>query len=247
VEQHLALPGGERGTGEVSAALDTLLRELRQHAGWENTSGATTAAERIAALPGDEPVRALLEVLREADEVDLTDDAGDLGDEVHRLRAGAHAGLVACGARAILLMRPLVRVELREPRHAVMIRALAALGELSITPILEAWCADEMEEQFFGRLAAIEAVGLLKPPDASMMLRAVLTRPGTQNQGWLKRTTAHALGRIGDVDALEVLLDDADWYARLGVAEALKSLPAERAARLLARVRVDVDQRVREG
>ncbi|MDP1826523.1 MAG: hypothetical protein Q8L48_24855 [Archangium sp.] len=230
----------------MSTALDALLGELRRHAGWENTSGAIAAAEGIAALPGDEPVRALLEVLRKADDVDLTDDAGDIGDEVHRLRAAAHAGLTACGARAIPLLRPLVSLELREPRHAVMIRALAALGDRTITPILEAWCADEVEEHFFLRLAAIEAVGLLKLPNASAVLHAVLTRPGALNQGWLKRITALALGRIGDADALEVLLDDPDWYARLGVAEAVKSLPAERASRLLARVRVDVDQRVRE-
>ena len=97
------------------------------------------------------------------------------------------------------------------------------------------------------RLAAIEALGLLRPPEASELLRAALTKPGSLNQGWLKRISAIALGRIGDLEALEVLLDDEDWFARLGVAEALKGHSGALADRLRRRVKADLDRRVREG
>lgn len=228
------------------ATIDDLLAALRRHAGWENQSGAIDLARQVAGLPGDEPVRRMIEGLEAADRVDLEGDAGDVADEVHRLRAAYRAGLVACGARAIPLLRPLIRAELSEPRHTVMVRVLAELGDQTITPILAAWSADTDQEHFFVRLAAIEALGLLRPPEASALLRAALTQPGTLNQGWLKRYTALALGRIGDLEALEVLLDDEDWYARLGVAEAVKGHSGERAERLRRRLKADVDPRVRD-
>ena len=193
-------------------SLETLLQELRRDAGWENTGGAIDAARKIGALPGDVPVRRMIEELEAVDRIDLSEDAGDIGDEVHRLRAAYRAGLVACGAKAIPLLRPLVTTDLREPRHTVMVRVLAELGDQTITPILAAWSADDDQERFFVRLAAIEARGLLRPPEASVLLRAALTKPGSLNQGWLKRISAIALGRIGDLEALEVLLDDEDWF-----------------------------------
>lgn len=226
-------------------SLDTLLQELRRHAGWENTSGAIEAAQKIGALTGDVPVRRMIEELEAVDRIDLSEDAGDIADEVHRLRAAYRAGLVACGARAIPFLRPLVSAESREPRHTVMVRVLAELGDQSITPILATWSADDDQEQFFARLAAIEALGLLRPVEASSLLRAALTKPGSLNQGWLKRISAIALGRVGDLEALEVLLDDEDWFARLGVAEAIKGHTDEHAARLRKRLKADVDARVR--
>ena len=225
--------------------LQSLLRELRRHAGWENSSGAVAAAHAIARLAGEQPIAAFLDVLRSADEVDLSEDAGDLADELHLVRLAARTGLVDCGVRAIPFLLPFVHQDQREPRHAVIVRVLAELGEPSIAPVLEAWAADDSQEHFAARLAAIEALGLLRPKNASDLLREVLTRPGEHDQGWLKRLTAAALGRVGDLDALEVLLDDEDWFARLGVAEAAKLLPPERAQGLLARARQDIDARVR--
>ncbi len=223
--------------------LQQLLEQLRREAGFENTSGAISAARSIAALPGEAPIAALTGVLEAADGVDLTDDAGDVGDEVFRLRSAAKAGLLAAGVRVVPFLRARLDVDTREPRHTVMLRVLGELGDRSVLPIAEAWSS--LEENEWVRWAALETIGLLRVPGTEGLLRAALGRPGAINQGWLKRITAVALARLGDVEALEVLLDDPDWFARLGVAEGLKELPAEKAKRLRQRVERDVDARVR--
>lgn len=223
--------------------LQQLLEQLRREAGFENTSGAIEAAQRIAALPGEAPLEALYSVLEFADGVDLTDDAGDVGDEVFRLRTAAKAGLLAAGARVIPLLRPKLDVSTREARHAVVLRVLGALGDRSVLPIAAVWSSLEENESL--RWAALETIGLLRVPGSESLLRDALARPGEVNHGWIKRITAVALARLGDVDALEVLLDDADWFARLGVAEGLKELPPERAKVLRQRVEKDGDARVR--
>lgn len=223
--------------------LQQLLEQLRREAGFENTSGAIEAAQRIAALPGEAPLEALYGVLEFADGVDLADDAGDVGDEVFRLRTAARAGLLAAGARVIPLLRSRLDVSTREARHTVVLRVLGELGDRSVLPIAAAWSSLEENESL--RWAALETIGLLRVPGSQTLLRAALARPGEINHGWLKRITAVALARLGDVDALEVLLDDADWFARLGVAEGLKELKGDRAKRLRQRVEKDVDARVR--
>lgn len=223
--------------------LQQLLEQLRREAGFENTSGAIAAAQRIAGLPGEAPLEALYGVLEFADGVDLTDDAGDVGDEVFRLRTAAKAGLLAAGARVIPLLRSRLDVSTREARHTVVLRVLGELGDRSVLPIAAVWSSLEENESL--RWAALETIGLLRVPGSQTLLRTALARPGEINHGWLKRITAVALARLGDVDALEVLLDDADWFARLGVAEGLKELPRDRAKRLRQRVEKDVDARVR--
>lgn len=224
--------------------LQQLLEALRREAGFENTSGAIAAAQRIAALPGEAPIAALYGVLEFADGVDLTDDAGDVGDEVFRLRTAAKAGLLAVGGRAVPFLRARLDVSTREARHTVMLRVLGELGDRSVLPIAEVWSTLEGNESL--RWAALETIGLLRVQGSEALLRAALARPGELNHGWLKRITAVALARLGDFDALEVLLDDPDWFARLGVAEGLKELPrGDQAKRLRQRVEKDVDPRVR--
>lgn len=224
--------------------LQQLLEQLRREAGFENTSGAIAAAKSIAALPGEAPIAALYGVLEFADGVDLTDDAGDVGDEVFRLRTAAKAGLLAAGVRVIPFLRARLDVSTREARHAVVLRVLAELGDRSVLPIAEVWSSVEDDESL--RWSALEAIGLLRVPGSEALLRAALARPGEINHGWLKRITAVALARLGDFDALEVLLDDPDWFARLGVAEGLKELPrGDQAKRLRQRVEKDADSRVR--
>lgn len=235
--------GVEYGSSRV---LERLLADLRREAGWENQSGATHAARTIAALPGDEPVKALWGELVRADGVDLREDAGDLGDEVWRLRQAVEAGLVQLGPRCVPFLRERVAAELREGRHRVALRVLAVLGETAVVPIAEAWVDDAREAHQAARWVALEALGRLRVPGTDAVILRALANPGALNPGWLKRLAAVALARLGNVDALEVLLDDPDWFARLGVAEGLKELPEALAARLRQRVEADVDQRVRE-
>src|SRR5689334_9984995 len=94
--------------GLAMPSIPALMKELRWCAGFEDTSGATAAASAIAAHGTDEAVDVLVRLLVEIDGIDLEDDAGDVGDEVWRLRAAATHGLAACGPRAIAPLRPLI-------------------------------------------------------------------------------------------------------------------------------------------
>jgi HEAT repeat protein len=229
----------------TGAEVERLLKDLRREAGWENLSGARQAAVALAALPGDEPVKALWNELVRADGVDLSEDAGDVGDELWRLRQAVEAGFVELGARCVPFLRERVAVELREGRHRSALKVLGLLGETAVAPIAEAWVDDASEENQSARWVAIEVLGRLRVPGTEAVILRALANPGPLNEGWLKRLAAVALARLGNVEGLEVLLDDPHWFARLGVAEGLKELPGDVAKRLRPRVEADVDERVR--
>lgn len=226
--------------------LEQLLSDLRREAGWENLSGAVNAAHQIAKLPGDAPVRALWNELVRADGIDLDQDAGDLGDEVYRLRAAVEAGLVALGSRATPMLRERLTDEPRHDRHLVALSVLGTLGDRSVAPIAEAWLEDPSDSNESARWTAIRVLGLLRVPGSEAAILRLLANPPALNAGWLKRLAAVALARLGAIDSLEVLLDDPHWFARVGVAEGLSELPPQLAKRLRARLEADVDQRVRE-
>jgi HEAT repeat protein len=95
---------------------------------------------------------------------------------------------------------------------------------------------------------AFVPLGMLAPPDVAVPLLAhAIANAVAPNEGWTKRLAAHALGKVGTDAALDVLerqLGDADWFARLGAAEALRALTSERARALRDRARSDPDARV---
>ncbi len=223
--------------------LERLLADLRREAGWENLSGATNAALELAKLPGEGPVAGLWNELVRADGVDLADDAGDVGDELWRLRSAVKEGLVALGQRSVPFLRARVSVELSEPRHHLALDVLAQLHDVSIEPIAEAWALDVDESR---QRAGVSMLGHLRIAGTDAVVLRALATPPPVNGGWLKRIAAVALARLGNVEALEVLLDDADWFARLGVAEGLAELQPRDVARLRRRLDVDADQRVRD-
>jgi RimJ/RimL family protein N-acetyltransferase len=76
---------------------DHLLLELRKSAGWENTSGALAEAGHLAALGRELALPRLLAYRDVLDRVDLTDDAGDVADEVWRGRTAVRHGLELLG------------------------------------------------------------------------------------------------------------------------------------------------------
>lgn len=217
--------------------------ELRRCAEGEDLSGAMAAARRLAALPGDDVPAILVSELVSLDAVDLSEDAGDLADELYRKRAALESGLIRCGARAAAWLRPLIAGEACGAAQ-VALRVLAELGDPAAVPVARCWLADDAPERHAAQLAAISALGLLRPPDAASLLRAVLARADAGNGSWTKRLAAHALGRLGDVATLELLLDDPDWFARLGAAEALAMLPAGQGEAARQRACMDRDPRV---
>ena len=226
---------------------DPLLHELRQCAGCEDLSGAMAAAKRLAALPGDEVPAAMVRELISLDAVDLSEDAGDEADALYRTRQALEKGLVLCGPRAASWLRPLIQSA--SPAEAgmaaqVALRILAELGDPAALPVARSWLAKTAPEAHAERLAAIQALGQLRPPDGAALLRATLGRSEIAGDSWTKRLTAHALGRLGDVAGLELLLEDPDWFARLGAAEALAALPAGQGEAARARASKDQDPRV---
>ncbi|MFT3707037.1 MAG: HEAT repeat domain-containing protein [Archangium sp.] len=230
----------------MSEALTALLSDLRREAGWENTSGATSAALAIAELEGDEPIRSLVRELERADHVDLSEDAGDIGDELWRLRSAIEAGLIKAGPRATAIIAPLLHPARSSPRDLVLARVCARARVSSIFPVVEAWVMDSTEDASSARLTAMECLGHLGDPRGGELIRRSLLAGASINSGWLKRIAAIALGRLQDVSALHVLLDDADWFARLGVLEAVPHLNDAKARdELASRGKADVDERVR--
>ncbi|MDQ3338347.1 MAG: HEAT repeat domain-containing protein [Myxococcota bacterium] len=220
-------------------SLEKLLDELRWCAGFEDLGGATKAAEAIARLDSDEAVDALVRLLVVIDDVDLEDDAGDVGDEVWRTRAAVSRGLEVCGRRAIARLRPLIAGSPTERGQAAL-AILAKLGDPAAIPVAIDW-VDR------GVMSALVPLGLLAPPNAVELLTRAIDHAPAQNSGWAKRLAAHALGKIKSDAALDVLerqLADEDWFARLGAAEALCEIGGKRARKLLAHARKDIDPRV---
>jgi RimJ/RimL family protein N-acetyltransferase len=76
---------------------DFLVSELARHAGWENGSGAVAEAAHLAALGRDLALPRLLAYRDALEEIDLTDDAGDVADEVWRGRTAVRRGLELLG------------------------------------------------------------------------------------------------------------------------------------------------------
>jgi RimJ/RimL family protein N-acetyltransferase len=76
---------------------DFLVLELRKDAGWENSSGAIAEAAHLAALGRELALPRLLAYRDALDQVDLTDDAGDVSDEVWRGRTAVRHGLELLG------------------------------------------------------------------------------------------------------------------------------------------------------
>ncbi|MFO0593986.1 MAG: hypothetical protein U0228_01745 [Myxococcaceae bacterium] len=228
------------------AELQRLLKDLRREAGWENTSGALAAAEAIADLPGDAPLLALVKELDRVDSIDLSDDAGDVGDEVARTRYAVLGGLMRAGPRVAPVVFPLLHREHVTQRNVTLATALARLGHREVGPIVEAWIT-RPDTELLTKIRLVELLGLVASPNARELIHALLREPHEVNAGWLKRMSALALAHLQDVAGLEVLLDDEDWFARLGVMEACRHLRDARAvAALRARGATDLDERVRK-
>jgi hypothetical protein len=68
--------------------ISELLAELRKCAGWDDLGGARAAAAQLAKL---DPARAaaLVAVLEQVETIDLSEDDGDVSDEIWRTRNAA--------------------------------------------------------------------------------------------------------------------------------------------------------------
>ncbi len=219
--------------------IDQLIAELCQCAAFEDLRGACVAAEKLAELDSDAATTALVSLLEQLDDTDLSDDHGDVRDEVWRTREAVTHGLEVCGPRAIAPLRPLIA---RPPSDAgeVALLVLAKLGDPSAAPVAIDWVSR-------GVMAALVPLGLLAPPGAVELLARTIADAALENVSWTKRLAAHALGKLATDAALDVLerqLRDADWYARLGAVEALHEVAGDRARLLLERASHDTDTRV---
>src|SRR4051812_12636343 len=82
-------------------AIARRIAELRRDAAWEDAPGAHRCAGLVAKIGGQRAVDALVRELEAVDEVNLDDDAGDVGDECWRARSAIAHGLTLLGTIAI--------------------------------------------------------------------------------------------------------------------------------------------------
>ena len=130
------------------------------------------------------------------------------------------------GQRAI----PALKHKFDTQGSSEVILALGNLGVKEITPkILEiAQSNDRMTiEQ---RLAALEALGALKEPQAYDILITTLQRHRGKSDDGSKAAAIRGLGKLGDKRAIEVLipaLQDDDWHTYSAAAMAVLQLPPD--------------------
>ena len=120
------------------------LQEIRREAAWENQSGAEDAARRLVATEADAVPLLVGELLR-LEHVDLSEDAGDVADEVARVSAAIRAGLREAGEAVAPWLVPL----LDGPPTWQRISALEVLAPYDVPearPAAERWLAEDLDD-----------------------------------------------------------------------------------------------------
>jgi len=226
------------------ATFRVILAEIQRDCGWEHIPYDKISA--LARLCGPTEVNHLIQALDGLDDAALVDDAGDMGDEYWRLRTAYSQALAEVGESAV---EPLLRtLGSDNPKtRAYAARALGLIGAPRAFDPLVALLARECDD--IVRINLIEAIGNLRDARAVNILLSYLKAPPQQNRGWIIRTAANALGRIGTEEVIgplsHVLANDPDWFARLGAAEGLRKIRNPRAADSLRGALKDEDARVR--
>jgi HEAT repeat protein len=226
------------------ASFSSILAEIQRDCGWEHIPYDKITA--LARVCGPAEVDQLIRELNSLDDADLVDDAGDVGDDYWRLRTAYSQTLAEVGEPAV---EPLLRA-LGSENPETRLYAARALG-LIVTPRafdpIVALLAGEQEDTT--RMGLIEALGNLRDARAVSVLLPYLKAPEQRNRGWIIRMAANALGCIGTEEVIgplsEVLVNDPDWFARLGATEGLRKMRHPLAREALGRVLEDEDARVR--
>jgi HEAT repeat protein len=224
-------------------AFRAILAEIQQDCGWEQIPYDKIAA--LARLCGPAEVDHLIDTLDGLDDVDLWDDAGDMGDEYWRLRIAYSQTLAGVGESAV---EPLLHALSREnPKTRVYAaRALGLIGTPRAFEPIVTLLAQETDAPL--RIPLIEVLGQLRDERAVAVLLPYLTAAERANRGWIVRMAANALGQLGSEAVIgplaEVLAADADWFARLGAAEGLRKMQHPRAVDALRSALGDGDSRV---
>jgi HEAT repeat protein len=223
---------------------NSLLGEIQSDCVWEHIPFDKISA--LARICGPTEVDRLICELDALDDIDLQDDAGDMGDEYWRLRTAYSQALAEVGGQAIEpLLRALCSENLQTRVYAA--RALGLMGTPRAFGPLVALLTVEREDTL--RMSLIEALGNLKDVRAVQILLPYLKAPEQVNRGWIIRMAANALGIIGSDEVIaplsEVLASELDCFARLGAAEGLRKIRHPSAIEALRRGLNDEDARVR--
>ena len=228
----------------ISHTFGSLLAEIKRDCGWEHVPYDKISA--LAKLCGSAEVALLIRELDTLNDADLEDDAGDIGDDYCRLRTAYSQALAEVGQPAIgQLMKAL---NSKNPwTRSGSARALGRIGATEAFPALVNLLKTEFE--FNMRLEMMQSLGELRDPRAIEILLPFLTAPEQINRGWIVRTAANALGKIASDSVIEplteVLVNDRDWFARVGAAEGLRKSKNPNAKQALQRALDDLDERVR--
>lgn len=226
-----------QGAREWPAPVIQELRELAERNGyiaaWVSQLKSPVPTERIAAIE-------VLTLLRVESAVPLLVDL--LCDRVEDVRWTAAAGLESFRDPSVI--KPLIEL-LAEPARTTPARVaniLVAMGQMAITPLLEALPGLSP----VSRSLVVEILGQMKSPQVVPGLTAVLESPDPV----LRAKAAEALGENGDLLALEPLLralHDPVEAVRVRAARALGQLGSPRAVEALTRAQQDPSWRVQSG
>jgi HEAT repeat protein len=227
------------------ATFGSLLAEIKRDCGWEHVP--YDKISEMAKLCGPAEVAVLISELDALNDADLEDDAGDIGDEYCRLRTSYTQALTEVGTPAIELL--LNALQSKNPHtRSCSGRALGRIGATqAFVPLVNLLTIDF---DFGIRLEMMRSLGELRDPRAIQILLPYLKAPEQINRGWIVRTAANALGKIGSTSVIEplteVLCNDPDWFARLGAAEGLRKIRHPNVRQALQTALDDVDERVRK-
>ena len=221
----------------------TILAEIKRDCGWEQIPYDKISA--LAKISGPAEVAHLIAELDKLDDADLEGDAGDMADEYWRLRIAYSQALAEVGEPAV---EPLLRA-LGSANPETRGCAANALGRIGTPRAFDPIVALLVAEPEDTNMVFLSALGHLRDARAVPILLPFLKAPEQVNRGWVVRTAANALGRIGTEEVIgplaEVLANDPDWFARLGAAEGLRQIRHPSAKEALRRAAKDEDARVR--
>jgi HEAT repeat protein len=218
----------------------TLLADMEIHCAWESIPYSKIPI--LASLCGRDEIMHLIAKLEILVDPDPMEDAGDIGDEIWRLRVTYSETLAEVGEPAV---EPLLTALNSRSANTREYAALA-LGKIGNSRAFEPICALLEAEADKGNY--IMALGMLKDQRGIDILLPYLK--SAPDESWTLRLTSSALGEIGTERVIqplaEILRSHTNSHARFGAVEGLSKISDPKAFELLREALHDSDEQIRQ-